>query len=213
MGWLIALGVSVLLAVTPVGIRLRYNSKGIFLQAVMGLVRITILPKKKKSKDNKRAKDKKQPPDKEKKPAKKTAKTGKPAAPSAKEQGGSVTDFLPLVKVGLDFLGEFRRKLRLDNLELKLILGGGDPDDLAVNYGKAWAAVGNLMPQLERIFVIRKRNIEVECDFMAEQTLAIARVQVTITVGRLLATLVRYGIRAMREYLKITNKRKGGALQ
>ena len=117
------------------------------------------------------------------------------------------------MKVGLDFLGEFRRKLRLDKLELKLILGGGDPDDLAVNYGKAWAAVGNLMPQLERIFVIRKRNIEVECDFMAEQTLVIARVQVTITVGRLLATLVRYGIRAMREYLKITNKRKGGALQ
>jgi hypothetical protein len=210
MGWLIALGVSVLLAVTPVGIRLRYNSEGIFLQAVMGLVHITVLPKKKKSKDNKRAKDKKQPPDKEKKPAK---KTGKSSAPSAKEQGGSVTDFLPLVKVGLDFLGEFRRKLRLDNLELKLILGGGDPDDLAVNYGKAWAAVGNLMPQLERIFVIRKRNIEVECDFMAEQTLVIARVQVTITVGRLLATLVRYGIRAMREYLKITNKRKGGALQ
>ena len=213
MGWLIALGVLVLLAVTPVGIRLRYNSEGIFLQAVMGLVRITVLPKKKKSKDNKRAKDKKQPPDKGKKPAKKTAKTGKSAAPSAKEQGGSVTDFLPLVKVGLDFLGEFRRKLRLDNLELKLILGGGDPDDLAVNYGKAWAAVGNLMPQLERIFVIRKRNIEVECDFMAEQTLVIARVQVTITIGRLLATLVRYGIRAMREYLKITNKRKGGALQ
>ena len=213
MGWLIALGVLVLLAVTPVGIRLRYNSEGIFLQAVMGLVHITVLPKKKKSKDNKRAKDKKQPPDKEKKPAKKTAKTGKPAAPSSKEQGGSVTDFLPLVKVGLDFLGEFRRKLRLDNLELKLIFGGGDPDDLAVNYGKAWAAVGNLMPQLERIFVIRKRNIEVECDFMAEQTLVIARVQVTITVGRLLATLVRYGIRAMREYLKITNKRKGGALQ
>ena len=163
--------------------------------------------------DNKRAKDKKQPPDKEKKPAKKPAKTGTPAAPSSKAQGGSLTDFLPLVKVGLDFLGEFRRKLRLDNLELKLILGGGDPDDLAVNYGKAWAAVGNLMPQLERIFVIRKRNIEVECDFMAEQTLVIARVEVTITVGRLLATLVRYGIRAMREYLKITNKRKGGALQ
>ena len=207
MGWLIALGVLALLAVTPVGIRLRYNSEGIFLQAVVGLIHITILPRKKK------LKDKEPPAVQEKKPLKKATKASKSSIPSKKEQGGSVSDFLPLVKVGLDFLGEFRRKLRLDNLELKLILGGGDPDDLAVNYGKAWAAVGNLMPQLERVFVIRKRNIEVECDFMAEQTLLIARVRVTITIGRLLATLVRYGIRGMREYLKITNKRKGGALQ
>ena len=43
MGWLIALGVLVLLAVTPVGIHLRYNSEGVFLQAVAGLIRITLL--------------------------------------------------------------------------------------------------------------------------------------------------------------------------
>lgn len=207
MGWLIALGVLVLLAVTPVGIHLRYNSEGVFLQAVAGLIRITLLPQKKKTKDSK------QPAVGDKKPAKKPTKPNQPATAKPKEKGGSVTDFLPLVRVGLDFLGEFRRKPRLDNLELKLILGGGDPDDLAVNYGKAWAAVGNLMPQLERIFVIRKRNIEVECDFTAEQTLVVSRVQVTITIGRLLSILVRYGIRAVREYLKITKKRKGGALQ
>ena len=208
MGWLIALGVLALLAITPIGIHLRYNSDGVFLQAVAGLIRITLLPQKKKPKA---AKEKKAEP-KPKKPAKK-AKPQKSKVPAQKEKGGSVTDFIPLVKVGLDFLGEFRRKLRLDKLDLKLILGGGDPDDLAVNYGKAWAAVGNLMPHLERIFVIRKRDIEVECDFTADQTLVIARVQITITIGRLLATLVRYGIRAVREYLKIMNKRKGGALQ
>ena len=208
MGWLIALGVLALLAITPIGIHLRYNSDGVFLQAVAGLIRITLLPQMKKPKA---AKEKKAEP-KPKKPAKKV-KPQKSKVPAQKEKGGSVTDFIPLVKVGLDFLGEFRRKLRLDKLELKLILGGGDPDDLAVNYGKAWAAVGNLMPQLERIFVIRKRDIEVECDFIADQTLVIARVQITITIGRLLVTLMRYGIRAVREYLKIMNKRKGGALQ
>ena len=208
MGWLIALGVLALLAITPIGIHLRYNSDGVFLQAVAGLIRITLLPQMKKPKA---AKEKKAEP-KPKKPAKKV-KPQKSKVPAQKEKGGSVTDFIPLVKVGLDFLGEFRRKLRLDKLELKLILGGGDPDDLAVNYGKAWAAVGNLMPHLERIFVIRKRDIEVECDFIADQTLVIARVQITITIGRLLVTLMRYGIRAVREYLKIMNKRKGGALQ
>lgn len=206
MGWLIALGVLVLLALTPLGIHLRYNSEGIFLQAVIGFIRVTLLPKKK-------AKKPQQSPEKSKKTTSKTTKAKPSTEPAQKEQGGKLTDFMPLVKVALDFLGEFRRKLRLDNLQLKLILGGGDPDDLAVNYGKAWAAVGNLMPLMERIFVIRNRDVEVECDFTADSTLVIARVQITMTVGRLIVLVFRYGIRGVREYLKLMNKRKGGALQ
>ena len=99
----------------------------------------------------------------------------------------------------------------MNRLELKLILAGGDPCDLAVNYGRAWAAVGNLMPQLERLFVIKKRDVEVECDFTASETLVIARLDLTITLGRLLGLAIVYGIRALREFLKLQKKRKGGA--
>ena len=117
---------------------------------------------------------------------------------------------MPLVKVALDFLGDFRRKLRVNVLELKLIMAADDPCDLAVNYGRAWAAVGNLMPQLERFLVIRRRNIEVECDFVGSQTLVVARLDLTITIGRIVGIVVLYGFRALREYFKIMNKRKGG---
>ena len=89
-------------------------------------------------------------------------------------------------------------------------MAGGDPCNLAVNYGKAWAAVGNLMPQLERFLVIKKRDVQVECDFTGSQTLIIARLAITITIGRIISMAVRYGIRALRAYLKIVNKRKGG---
>lgn len=206
MGWLIALGILVLLAVMPVGIQARYNSEGVLLRAIAGPVRIKLYPRKKKTKEEKKPdKPKKQ---KAAKQEKQTAETQKP-----KEKGGSITDFLPLLQIVFDFLGEFRRKLRVKRLELKLIMAGGDPCDLAVNYGRAWAAVGNLMPQLERFFVIRKRNVEVECDFTSEQTLVIARLELTITIGRLLSIAVRYGIRALREYLKIKNNRKGGAVK
>ena len=109
------------------------------------------------------------------------------------------------------FLGDFRRKLRLDNLRVKLIMAADDPCDLAVNYGRTWAAVGNLLPQLERIFVIKKRDIEVACDFTASETLIIARLDVTITLGRLLALVFGYAIRALIQFLKIMKKRKGGA--
>lgn len=206
MGWLIALGVLALLAILPVGTRVQYNSEGVLLHAVAGPLRITLYPREKNAKDKKRN---------DKPKTQKTVKQPKKLSETEriKEKGGSIKDFLPLLQLAFDFLGEFRRKLRVNHLELKLILGGGDPCDLAVNYGKAWSAIGNLMPQLERFFVIHKRNVEVECDFTSEQTLVIARLGLTITIGRIFTLVVRYGIRALREYLKIMNKRKGGAVQ
>ena len=89
----------------------------------------------------------------------------KPQSVKKERSGGKITDFLPLVDIGLKFLGSFRRKLRVKRLELNYVMAGGDPCDLALNYGKAWTAVGNIMPLLERIFVIKKRNIQVQCDF------------------------------------------------
>ena len=132
--------------------------------------------------------------------------------PETKEQGGSILDFLPLVKTLFDFLGDFRRKLRLDNLQLKLIMAGGAPYTLAMNYGKAWAAVGNLLPKLEQWFVIRKRDIEVECDFVATKTTVIAHLDLTITLGRLLAAVFKFLFKALIKFLQIKKKRKGGAI-
>ena len=216
MGWLITLGIVFLLAVIPLGIRIRYNSEGMVLKIIAGPVKITLLPRPKKEKKEKKKKEPKKkdtpaeeenlpkPPQPPKAPKKKKAKG---------EKGGSLTDFLPLVKVALDFLGDFRRKLRLDNLYLRLILAADDPCDLAVNYGRAWAAVGNLIPQLEKWFVIKKRDVEVECDFEASEILVIAHLDLTITFGRLLAAVVKFAVRALIEYLKLKKKRKGGAVK
>ena len=131
--------------------------------------------------------------------------------PSPVEKGGSWTDFLSLIPVVLDFLSDFRRKLRVNRLEMKLILAADDPCDLAINYGKAWAALGNLWPLLERAFVIKKRDVEVECDFTTSKTLVTARMDLTITLGRMLAAVCKFALRALKEYLNIMKKRKGGA--
>ena len=131
--------------------------------------------------------------------------------PDPEEKGGSWTDFLSLIPVVLDFLSDFRRKLRVNRLEMKLILAADDPCDLAINYGKAWAALGNLWPLLERAFVIKKRDVEVECDFTTSKTLVTARMDLTITLGRMLAAVCKFALRALKEYLNIMKKRKGGA--
>ena len=200
------------LAILPLGIHVRYNEAGFLLRVIAGPLKITVFPRKKKPKKQK-AKQKKQ--NAEKSPESTDSGDNPPQPPKPlpepKEKGGSLTRFLPLVRLGLKFLGDFRRKLRVDNLYLRLILAGDDPCDLAVNYGRSWAAVGNLMPQLERLFVIKKRDIQVECDFTAEEISVIAHVDITITLGRLLTLAVVYGIRVLFEFLSM--KRKGGGDQ
>ena len=91
------------------------------------------------------------------------------------------------------------------------MLGGSNPSDLAVNYGRGWAVLGNLVPLLERAFIIKKRDLEVECDFLAENTVIIARLDLTITVGRVLSLLTIRGIPIIRELINLKKLFKGGA--
>lgn len=212
MGWLIALGILALLAGMPLGVSVCYDSAGVLVKVIAGFLRIQVVPSKSKSGE----KDQKEKYTKsgatEKKTVKQTnAQKTEPAEESPVKKGGSAMDFMPLVQLALEFLGTFTRKLRINRMELRIVLAGDDPCDLAVNYGKAWTALGNLWPRLEEVFVLRKRDVEVQCDFEGTQTLVTARVDISITLGRLLSLLVCYGIRALRQYMKITDKRKGGA--
>lgn len=206
MGWLIALGVLVLIAIIPAGASIFYDEDGFRALVIAGPFRIPVFPVKKKEK-----KEKKEKPKKEVK--KKTGKTS-PAKANPKEKktkGGSLLDFLPVLDKILDFLSAFRRKLRVPHLELKLILGGGDPSDVAYNYGRGWVVLGNLMPLLDSVLYIKKRDLEVECDFLAEKTTVVARFDISITIGRLLSLVIVQGVPVLYKLLKVLNKRKGGA--
>lgn len=202
MGWLIALAVVLGLAVLPLGIRASYLEGGPKLILLAGPVRYTLYPRKKK---------------KNKANGEKAAEKPKASSENTvenpvqeEEKGGSWKDFLPLIKTALAFLGDFRRKLRINHLQCCITLAGDDPCDLAVNYGRAWTAVGNLLAVLEQTFVIRKRDVQVQCDFTGEQTRICARADVTISLGRLLVLAARYGIRAWKEYMTLRKIRKGG---
>lgn len=200
-GWLIALGILILLAILPLGVSVIYNEDGPLVRVIAGFIRLKVFPLKKKEKKPKKEKKK--------------TKTKKKATPKKKKEpgkkGGSITDFLPLLKIAVDFLDGFRRKLRVNRLELKLILAGGDPCDLGMSYGKAWAALGNITPYLDRVFVFKKRDVDVGCDFEGDKTRIYARLDLTITLGRLLGLVFVAAFRALKAYLKIMKKRKGGA--
>lgn len=205
MGWLIFLAILIGLGCVPLGVRLRYDEDGPLAAVLLGRLPIVLYPlpgwlKKLTSREKK---------DGEKKPKKEKPKKEKPPKDTIGEgpQGGSWKKFLPLVRLGLHFLGDFRRKLRVNRLVLRLTLAGDDPCDLAVNYGRAWAAVGNLLAAMQRAFVIQKRDVEVQCDFLGEETKVVFAMDLTITLGRILGLLVKYGIRAVAILLKMKNQK------
>ena len=199
MGWLIALGVLALIAILPVGVSAIYDAGGPQVCVIAGFMRISVFPRQKREK---------KPKETEKKQMSSKPAVKKKTAPKS---GGSIFDFLPLVDTVLDFLSAFRRKLRINHLQMKLILAGDDPAALAQNYGRAWAALGNLFPLIENAFVIEKRDMEVECDFLADQTTITARMDLSITIGRISLLLLVNGVPVLRELLKIMKLRKGGA--
>lgn len=184
-----------LLLVTPLGVRFEYASSGPVVDLRLGPMRIRLYPAEKKTK---------------KESKKRKAKADNFEKVKGTKQGGSIKKFLPLAEDILKFLNVFRGKLRVNYLNAKVTLGGGDPADLAFNYGRVWSAVGNLMPRLEQFLRIRKRDVQINCDFTADTTDIYVDLLLTITVGRLLGVSVAHGVRILKKFIQIINDNKGG---
>lgn len=195
IGWLIALCAVACLLMLPVGVLLYYDLNGGRAVLAIGPIRYNLYPKSQKKKTKASTNQKFE-----------ETKTG------TKSDGGSITDFLPLLRILMDLLRDFRRKLCVSELDFRLVLANRDPSDLAVQYGQAWAVVGNLFPLLENTFTIRKRNVDIACDFCADKTRVTAKAHLNLSVADVLWLAGKYGIQAIKKYFKIMNNRKGGAV-
>ena len=206
MGWLIAAFIAIILiglAMLPLRFICLYDADGFFAQARIGFIKLMLYPRDKEKKEE----------------AEKKTQNNSSAETAAGEnnpqpnphRGGKLKDFYPLVRIALSFLNELRKRIVVKNLEMNLILAGGDPANLAVNYGRSWAALGNLMPTLERYLDIRKRDLQIECDFEGSEPSIYGYICVQITLGRSLWLMIRYGVKFFKELIALKNTRKGGA--
>lgn len=193
MGWLIAAAVLVMIALLPLSLCFCYDESGFSGWLSIWPLRIFLFPGKKRKKGKPRSS----------KPSQ--YGTGKK---NPQSKGGKFSAFLPYVQNVLEFLAELRVRLVVRRLELTVILTDPDPCDLAVNYGRAWAVLGNLVPRLESIFQIRKRDLAVECDFVGEETTVYFYMDVSVTIGRLLYMTIFHGSRILRKYISILNKER-----
>lgn len=202
-GWVV-LGIIVLVFVLigciPVGVDASYHENALALRLKIGFFTMQVLPAKPK---------KKKAEAKKKKPAAKKpdAKQAKPAKPKKQFQMPKLTlqDILALVDLACDTLGNLRRKLRVEVLVLHVTLDGSDPAKAAILYGRAWAGIGMLTPKLDRLFVIKKRDIQPVLDYNEKEMKVDAHLALTITIGRAISLAGRAGVRFLKLWL---NKKK-----
>lgn len=158
---------AVLLAVglIPAGVYAKFDGELTVSATVLG-IRIRLIPAKMKQKHEK------EPAPKEKKEKKKFSLPPKAA----------LEEYLHLA---LQLLGKLRRKILIRRLKLHAVFGGSDAD-AALNYGRAWAAIGTVMPLLENCFRIRRRDVGA---FLSEEESSLrlyAEAHATLTVGQIL---------------------------
>ena len=199
MIWLVVVILLICLLVLPFGVRVAYNENGLRLSLKIGPICVLIYPRKAAPKTKK--KSSKADNDKVKKPTNSAQRYFK----------DGISDFWPILQLLYDLLKDFRRKLHISVLDLKLVIAGNDPCDVAVNYGRAWAAVSNLMPLLDQVLAIQYKNVSVECDFLSSKTKLLGDMELTMSVGRILHLFGFRGLKLLFSYIKIMNKRKGGA--
>lgn len=191
--------VLLLIGCIPVGVDAGYSPEGCFVKLKVWLARVTLLPRPQKQK-------KKPKKEKKEEAQKKAAK-----APEEKKRSsvipGGLDGIFSLVQLGCDVLGDFKRKLRVEKLMLHVTFGG-DAAKAAINYGRAWAAIGALTPMLDRLFVIRSRDICPELCYEQAGMAVKARLVMTITIGRALSLALRAGVKFLK---LLANNKKGGA--
>ena len=187
IGWWILgilLLVILLLCLTRVGVLIRFGEAPA-ISVRFGFLKFQVLPEPKKKKTPKceRKVKKKQTPKPEAAPG---ADFPKPTLKDIRK-ALKVLMWLPLKKA----LYRTRRGLRIDPLEVSLVLGGqAEPADAAQLYGQLHGVVWTGMPVLERLLVIPRPYIHLDVDFTTEET----KLQGNVGLSARIGTLLRIGM-------------------
>lgn len=195
-----------LLSQLRVGVQGEYGKTGGVLRVRVGALRLQVwpwlYPKGKKPK-----KKPKKPPVKTAQPAREPVQKPQESLPDRLKSGWELLQaMLPPV---LEAASRFRKKLRVDELKLFLTVGGSDPADAALRYGRANAALGALWyPIVETLDVkdgLARVIWDEQCDKNMECT---GRLALSLKLGQVLVLVVRSGVRLLRIYRAERNQQQ-----
>ena len=206
-----------LVLLLPARVRVMLRQEKFFLWVGLGPFRLRLLPwKEKKPKKQKKSEkpeeaepQNREPPPSPPPQAERPGEAARPA-PQIRKEKESTTVFggmekldipyiMDLIHLGLSAMGQFRRALRVDRFLLDCAIATGDAAKTAMAYGAAAAGVGMFLPLLEENLRVRKKDIQVICDFEGTESQIFLEVQVSALVFQLLII----GIKVLRGFLRL----------
>ena len=134
----------------------------------------------------------------------KNRRRGKRSAKSRRSRRNPSTlgRLMELLPAAAEAAGALKRKIRIDDLKLDLIWGGTDAAAIALGYGKANAAVGMIWPLFDHNFKVKRHEFRIALDYERREPGAELEAAVTMTLGQITALSVRYGVKALRVWIK-----------
>jgi len=189
-----------LLCLSWIGVRVRLTGGMQVVDVRIGWIRFRIYPARRKEK-------------KEKKKSGKPSESGKKKKNLPKFRLKDIKDAVmtlwPPLKAALE---RTRKGIRIDPLELSLILGGEkDPADAAKWYAYLHAGMWTAMPLLEKVIDIPDPHLHVGLDFHQSETVLEGEAALKAHVGTLLRAALGVGIPALRWYLRWKKQQNGTA--
>ena len=171
-----------------IGAQVEYCEDGLFVRMRAGAFLIPVYPaKKKKTKAN---------------------QTKQVIPPQQKKKKGGtlkmVLDLLPLV---LETVGKLRRKLRVDQLEMELIISDPDPADAAVRYGQANALLGAIWQPVTKAFHVKDGHAHVGVDFEGNAPVLYILASLSLTIAQTLCLALAFAVKGLGILIQNRSKR------
>lgn len=204
---LIILLVLWLISLIRIGGRVSYGESGVFVFLLLGPVKLQLFPAAKEPEGNWKPR--------EKKAKKKKAPVAEKHKKEPKEgQPGTLSRLMKLLPVVGQACGALKRKIRIDDLDLKLIWGGSDPAAIALGYGQANAVLGMIWPIFDHNFKVKHHSFQIGLDYDRPAPAVEVRAAVTLTVGQIFALGIHYGAKVLITWVKSgkTHRKKQEAL-
>lgn len=112
--------------------------------------------------------------------------------------------FLDILKLGLESLARFRKKLSIDYLRIRVTIATDDPFKTAMSYAGASIIANSFFPLFDEAFNIKERDFGIFSDFVSDKT----AVDVWLTATFNLLDMFYIGIMFGIDILKLKNKQK-----
>ena len=159
-----------------VGVTLEYIAQSLTVKLRIGAFWIPLYPGRKEGTD--KAKSRKQ-------------------TPAKKESSKSKSRFLPFAPCVFRAVKRVLCLLRVDRLDMSVQVGGRDPGDTALLYGRLNAAVASFWGPFRSFVNVKSADVHLGVDFDAEKTRAQGSVSVSWRLSQLLSTVLLFACDAL----------------